>query len=184
MVVSWLGEKRRQVGWMKGMEWSPWGVVFGSLYGPWWIWGSPWRCRRISKAASSQGQAVGSFGKNIALNSPMGACSNMGLVALVHRVTEWPICDIHVPPFYTCWYLCWESFFFRSCLDSSVHSATLALLVLWLMEPNVSRVNWVSCSGRLILCLAFVGQSWKFWIWCKVWSYELWHRNGVFLSRV
>ena len=37
-------------------------------------------CSRVSKAALSQGQAVISFGKNLALYSPMGACPKMALV--------------------------------------------------------------------------------------------------------
>ena len=55
-------------------------------------------CSRVSKAASSQGQAVGSFGMNLALYSPMGSCPKMPLVALAHRVMECTNCDSQVPP--------------------------------------------------------------------------------------
>ena len=53
-------------------------------------------CILVAKSVSPQGQAVGSFRKNLALYSPTGACPRIILNALAHRVTE---CDIHVPPF-------------------------------------------------------------------------------------
>jgi len=45
-------------------------------------------CILVPKSVSPQGQAVGSFGKNLALYSPMGACPRIVLDALAHRVTE------------------------------------------------------------------------------------------------
>jgi len=42
-------------------------------------------CILVSRSVSLHGQAVSSFGKNLALYSPMGACPGIVLDALVHR---------------------------------------------------------------------------------------------------
>jgi len=41
----------------------------------------------VSRSISPHWQAVGSFGKNLSLYSPMGACLKIVLDALAHRVT-------------------------------------------------------------------------------------------------
>ena len=45
-------------------------------------------CILVSRSIPRNGQAVGSFGKNLALYSPMGTCPRIVLDALAHRVTD------------------------------------------------------------------------------------------------